>query len=110
MVGKWTESPCEDRLVGDVAQDLLLQTDKRPLPTFSVDCGHLDVEDAEEGVSSVLLPRRLTGRRPRHAMRDRDIGEALVEGEDCLIDSRDLLYIRTSPDVLLGLIGSYSGH
>src|SRR5690348_9189646 len=68
--------PGEFGQIVTLANNLLLQTPERS-QAFSVDHGHVDVEDAEQGVGDILGPSCFAVRRPGHA----DSYAHLVEAE-----------------------------
>ena len=70
--------------------DLILQPQEGLRSTFSVEQGHIDVEDPQQAVRLVLRTRRLPSRRPSHPLRNADTRQRSFERQNRLRDSRDL--------------------
>ena len=84
--------PSKDALVRNAPQDLLLEPPERAL-ALAVQGGHVDVEEAQQRVCPVLLPRRLSARCPRESLGDAEApGDqvGVVQGPDA--DAGDSTY------------------
>ena len=84
-------SPHEETLIGDPLHDLLLEPSKRTV-SFSIECGHIDVENSKKRVGLVFHPCRFSRCRPREPFSHAELVKRGKVQESFFIDGGNLLH------------------